>query len=187
MVTRSKNRARSNLVIEMPNSPASLNELGRILIRVQRRKASVESVIESMKQSIDKRYEAEINDLAETEDLIVSLILQYATTHKKELAPGRRRSIKLRYLEIQWRRNGRGLIEYEADPNVVQNRLDLLKNGCSYTSNSQISKAVKENPSRRKFRKLIGLGNGSARIITKPRPSEAAKGFTTEPIDRALP
>jgi Bacteriophage Mu Gam like protein len=187
MVNRPKNRARSTLVIEMPNSPASLNELGRSLIRVQRRRASVESVIESMKQSIDKRYAAEINDLAETEDLIVSLILQYATAHKNELSTGRRRSIKLRYLEIQWRRNGRGMIEFESDPGAIQYRLKQLKYGCSKSITPEHGEIVRANQTRRTLRKRLGLTNGSARIITKPRPTEMAKGFTTQPIDRALP
>ncbi len=189
MADRPRNRtSKIKLGIVIPRSKADLNKLGRTLNRVRNRKALFESVMASLNPAIAARYKATINELNEAEDIIISLILVYAIDHKYDLIKDKSDTFKMPYLEIQWRRDGRGAINYETISHVLYNRLNRLIDGKAFSTKSTVPRHVPQKDTvARKFRRFFRIGHSAVRITVLPRPYEKELGKTAYSFDCALP
>ena len=189
MANRPRNRtSKITLGIAVPRSKADLNKLGRTLNRVRNRKASFESVMSNLNPVIAARYMATINELNEAEDIIVSLILNYVVVNKKYLVKNKNHSIKMPCLEIQWRRDGRGAINYETNIKVILIRLNRLIDGKAFRDKPVVPRHVPQKDTMSMmFRRIFRIGHDSIRITILPRPFEKETGKQPYSFDCALP
>ena len=189
MANRPRNRtSKITLGIVIPRSKADLNKLGRTLNRVRNRKASFESVMASLNPAIAARYKATINELNEAEDIIISLILNFVVVNKKNLVKNKDQSIKMPYLEIQWRHDGRGAINYETNIKVILDRLNCLIDGKAFRNKPVVPRHDPQKDTMKlMLRRIFRVGHGSIRITVLPRTFEKEAGKQPYSFDCALP